>query len=181
MVCARCIKVVTENLRNIGLEVESVRLGEAEVQDPVSGLDMDAIRKALEADGFELIRDQREVLAERVKHVLIHRLEQISKKESVPKLSEDLSNTLNLEYSTISKTFSQLEEVTINSYFIRLKIEKAKELVEYGTMSFKEIAYHLGYSSHQHLSGQFREVTGMSMSDYRLQNHKKRDSLDEIL
>ena len=59
--------------------------------------------------------------------------------------------------------------------------EKAKELIQYDEMNFSEIAYELGYNNINHLSGQFKQVTGMSMSEYKQLNDKPRLPLDKIL
>ena len=59
--------------------------------------------------------------------------------------------------------------------------DKAKELIEYDEMNFSEIAYELGYHNLNPLSGQFKQVTGMSMSEYKRMNEKPRQPLDKIL
>ena len=95
-------------------------------------------------------------------------------------LSDYLAKNLAKSYANISRVFSKKEEITIEKYFIRLKIEKAKELVEYGNQSFSEIAYQLGYKNLQHLSRQFKQITGMSMSEYQKLQNPERTSLDKI-
>ncbi len=50
---------------------------------------------------------------------------------------------------------------------IHLRIERVKELLDYGELNAGEIAWKLGYSSVNYLSAQFRKVTGMSVSSYR--------------
>ena len=60
-----------------------------------------------------------------------------------------------------------------------MEIEKAKEVVEYNVLSFSEIAYRLGYKNLQHLSRQFKEQTGMSMSEYQKLQLPGRVSFDK--
>ena len=62
-----------------------------------------------------------------------------------------------------------------------LRIEKAKELIEYEELTFSQIAYELGFSNISHLSGQFKQVTGMSMSEYKKLDDKIRLPLDKLL
>ncbi|MCB0707328.1 MAG: helix-turn-helix domain-containing protein [Saprospiraceae bacterium] len=181
MVCSRCIKVVRQNLRGIGLDVQEVSLGVAKINIPENGLNLDDIRKALEMDGFELIQTPQQIMVEAVKHALILRLESADPKEHTQKLSDFISARLKRDYAGVSKSFSKSEKMSINNYYIRLKLEKAKELIKYGELSFKEIAFNLGYSSLQHLSGQFTKTFGLSMSDYKLQKHQNRDPLDQIV
>jgi AraC-like DNA-binding protein len=56
-----------------------------------------------------------------------------------------------------------------------------KELIVYDELTLSEIAYRLGYSSVQHLSNQFKKVTGLSPSYFKKLKSKKRKSLDRIL
>ena len=60
------------------------------------------------------------------------------------------------------------------------KIEKVKELLVYDEYTLNEIAFHLGYSSVQHLSNQFKKVTGLSPSHFKKIKEFKRKPLDEV-
>ena len=74
-----------------------------------------------------------------------------------------------------------MEGITIEKYFIQLKIEKAKEFIQYDQFNFTEVAYELGYSSVNYLSNQFKQATGMSMSTYKKLSNWGRKPLDKIL
>ena len=77
--------------------------------------------------------------------------------------------------------FSKKENITIEKYFIKLKIEKVKELIQLRQLTFSDIAYMLDYSSINHLSRQFKEIMGISMTDYKNSEEWQRDFLDEII
>ena len=64
---------------------------------------------------------------------------------------------------------------------LKLKIEKVKELIQLKQYSFSDVAYMLDYSSINHLSRQFKEIVGMSMSDYKNTEKWKRNFYDEII
>ena len=76
--------------------------------------------------------------------------------------------------------FSELENQTIEKYFIQQKIERVKELLTYGEKSLSEIAYLLNYSSVAHLSAQFKKVSEQTPSQYKLTQQKARKTLDTI-
>ena len=96
-------------------------------------------------------------------------------------LSEHISQAVQREYNYLSHLFSVVEGITIEQYFIRLRVEKVKELLVYGEMALGEIAFQLDYSSVAHLSGQFKKVTGLTPSYFRsLKNQKLRNSLDKL-
>uniref|UniRef100_UPI004048BDDF helix-turn-helix domain-containing protein n=1 Tax=Flavobacterium sp. TaxID=239 RepID=UPI004048BDDF len=56
-------------------------------------------------------------------------------------LSNYLKEKLHQDYSKLSNLFSQIEGISIEKYFINLKIEKVKELLFYDELSLSEIAY----------------------------------------
>ena len=180
MVCDRCIRVVREELEGIGLKVESVSLGEAEVIQPMQPVGRDRIREVLEASGFALLEDQRMRLVERVKAEIIQAVRRDAGEDPLGmKISNYLASRLNMDYNYLSSMFSASVGVTIEQYIIQQKIERAKELVQDGDLNLSEIAYKLGYSSVQHLSGQFKKITGMTASRYR-QEHSARRPLDKV-
>ena len=180
MVCDRCEMVIETALEALGLEVTHVQLGKAEVTRTGDHPTMKEIEKELDRFNFGLIKDEDSILTEKVKISLIEWVESGNLETDETSLSDYLAKKLAKSYASISRMFSKKEEVTIEKYFIRLKIEKAKERVEYGNLSFSEIAYGLGYKNLQHLSRQFKEITGMSMSEYQNLQNPERKSLDKI-
>ncbi len=81
--------------------------------------------------------------------------------------SDYLVERLGLSYSYLSTLFPKFEHITLEKFIILHKIEKVKELIEYEEFTLSEISLQLGYSSVQYLSNQFRQVTGISVSDYK--------------
>ncbi|WP_445385387.1 helix-turn-helix domain-containing protein [Robiginitalea sp. IMCC44478] len=178
MVCERCRKVLYQELQRAGIKVISLELGELVVPDEVSA-DAGIIREIIERNGFEIIDDQTTILVEKVKSLLIRKVEdQDLNKE---KISEYLSGELHTDYSIISKSFSLSTGMTIEKYLLRLKVEKAKELLQMDRQSFSEIAYTLGFSAGSHLAKQFKSITGMSMTEYKKLQQWNRKNYDKIL
>ena len=179
MVCDRCKKVLNEELTKIGVEVISMELGKVEVKDsPV--VTMAQINKIITANGFELIEDKEMLLVEHIKLFLISLVDQIPLQRT-KKLSTLLAEELNKDYSGLSKLFSRNEHITIEKFFIRLKLEKVKEWIQEGQHSFSEIAHLLDYTNSSHLSKQFKEATGLSMTEYKKSNRWLRRPLDKII
>jgi len=73
-----------------------------------------------------------------------------------------------------------VEGTTIEQYIIHQKIEKAKELLVYDELTLSEIAWQLGYSSIQHLSRQFKKVTGFTPSHFKKIKENRRKPLDKV-
>jgi AraC-like DNA-binding protein len=96
------------------------------------------------------------------------------------KLSSYLEKKLDIDYHTISTLFSSVANITVEQFFILQKIERAKELLKYGELTLSEIAFQLGYSSVQHLSNQFKKITGFTASQYKTFSENLRKPLDQI-
>lgn len=180
MVCPRCISTVTRVLQEAGLEVAEVKLGEARIRRGTIP-DFEQLNAALQKEGFEVLYDREKQLSESIKNILIDYLEHYQTQYEPVTTSVFLSEKLQLPYQQLSKVFSRQEGVTIEKFFIRLKIEKVKELLSYNQLTLSEIAYQLKYSSVQHLSNQFRKVAGVSVSDYKQQPAPPRTSLDALI
>jgi AraC family transcriptional regulator len=180
MVCPRCISTVTRVLQESGLDVAAVKLGEARLQGDLVP-DYEKLNAALKAEGFEVIYNREKQLSESIKTILIDYLEHYQTQYEPVTTSVFLSEKLHLPYQQLSKVFSRQEGITIEKYFIKLKIEKVKELLSYNQLTLSEIAYQLKYSSVQHLSNQFRKVAGISVSDYKQHPTAPRTSLDALI
>lgn len=181
MVCNRCITAVQNILNQSGITGAEVTLGEARVPQPFSREQLASFAAALEALGFELIDNKKTVLIERVKKGCRDYLAIIEDAgERKENLSAFLARQLHYEYSYLSDLFSSVEGLTIEQYFIRLRIEKAKELLVYDELSLSEIAFQLGYSSVHHLSAQFKKVTGLTPSYFKKIGSGRRKALDQL-
>lgn len=180
MICTRCLKVIQLDLESIGVELLELRLGKIRIRYPKDKVTLQQIEEFLEMDEFELVKDKDEAVSEEVKLVLIEMVSNLPI-DRTKKLSDFLAEKLFKDYWTLSKTFSKTEGRTIERYLILLRVEKAKELIGYDEMNFSEIAYELGYHNINHLSGQFKQVTGMSMTEYKQLKNKSRTPLDKIL
>jgi AraC-like DNA-binding protein len=179
MVCPRCVATVTDVLTQQGLAVQEVKLGEAVVtgdQEP----DIPAVSEALQAHGFELLQEKDEQLTDLIKTTLLEYQHHLEEEYHPITTSVYLSEKLGMSYQHLSKVFSQHTDTTIEKYLIRLKIERVKELISYGELTLSEIAFKLQYSSVQHLSNQFKKVTGISVTDYKKNPTIDRTSLDKL-
>jgi len=179
MVCDRCIKVLRDELRTKNIELLEIELGRLKL-DIDETEEKQVLVAMLEKNGFSLIDSSEKQLVEQVKIELIKLLKELPL-DLQQKLSTYLEEKLHREYSKISKVFSVNEHITIEKYFIKLKIEKVKELMQGQAHNFTEISQLLDYSNIQHLSRQFKTATGMSLSKYRADQKYFRTALDRIV
>lgn len=181
MVCDRCIRVVRQDLENIGIKVSKTELGYVELAEQVNTFQFQAIKHTLQNSGFELITDQRLAIVEQIKLLVINEVYQLNTdKNSSQNFSDFLVKKIGYEYSFISSLFSSVEKTTIEKYVIAQKIARTKELLFNGDLSLSEIAWKLNYSSVAHLSNQFKQLVGITPSEFKKVEHKKRHSIDQL-
>ncbi len=180
MVCNRCIKVVREEMEALDLQVVDIKLGEVLVAKGSQSIDFSKLNKRLEENGFELLDDKKARIVEKIKNIVI---EVVRKDEGeTPNLnfSDIIASGVGMDYTYLSNLFSSLESTTIERYIILQKIERVKELLVYNELTLSEIAWKTGYSSVQHLSSQFKKITGFTPSHFKKIREDKRRALDQV-
>ncbi|MDT0293168.1 helix-turn-helix domain-containing protein [Mesonia ostreae] len=179
MVCERCIKVLKNEIEAQQIELQEIELGRLQLNFK-NDKEIEQVEAIIKNNGFERINSTEEKVTEQVKLQLIQMLHRLPL-QIEEKLSTYLAKHINQDYSKISKIFSHTEEITIEKYFIKLKIEKVKELIQANEKNFTEISQLLDYSHINHLSRQFKAETGLSLSQYKSQHQNFRNPLDQIV
>ena len=180
MVCDRCIMVVRQQLENLNFQVTDITLGKATIgPDPGEGQLLE-ISSSLKLMGFELIDNEKQKVVEQIKNHIIQEVHYTDLSISHVIFSGLLSAKLLKDYAYLSRLFSEYEDITIEKFIIQQKVEKVKELMQYGQLNLNEIAYQMGYSSSAHLSAQFKNITGLTPSQYKNIEKNERKPLDKI-
>ena len=179
MVCPRCILSVEQIFRSKGIPIKKILLGEVESEEHLSVESLEKLSVELIKVGFEILDDAKAQLIDRIKNLLIQKIQEESIEPHFS-LNKFLSGKLFKEYSTLSKLFPEVEGITIEQFFILQKVEKAKELLFYKEQSLGEIALNLGYSSAQHLSAQFKRITGMTPTQFKSIGPGHRKPIDKL-
>jgi AraC family transcriptional regulator len=179
MVCDRCIMAVRRELEAVGAPYKNIQLGEVEL---TAGLPPDALErlgKNLQQAGFELLDDKKSRIVEKIKNTIVSLIHH-NENDLNLKLSALLEDKLEMEYHYLTTLFSAVEGITIEKYTILQRIERAKELLMYDELSLSQIADEMGYSSVQHLSQQFKKITGLTPSYFKNLKENKRKPLDKL-
>ncbi|MGV3631285.1 MAG: AraC family transcriptional regulator [Bacteroidota bacterium] len=179
MVCERCKMVVKTELEKLGLHPIAVQLGEAEFSVELTAQEIEAVQSALTQFGFELIDDRKSRVINKIKTLIIDLVHHQYHKLPV-NLSEYIVEHIPMDYSYISSLFTQVENTTIEHFYIRQKIEKVKELLVYDELNLNEISDHLNYSSASHLSKQFKKITGVTPLHFKRLKEQKRIPIENL-
>lgn len=180
MVCDRCIMVVRNELDALDFNYKNIQLGEVELANEPGSEQLELLRERLYGLGFEMLDDRKSALINQIKSTIIKLIHNSENEELNKKISVILAERLGKEYHYLSGLFSSIEGVTIEKYIILQRIERAKELLIYDEMTLNEISYALGYSSVQHLSLQFKKITGMTPTEFKNLSDKSRKPLDQV-
>lgn len=179
MVCNRCILVVKQQLEKLKISSCRVTLGEVETAGDIPHARIEQLQKSLATLGFELLDNSKQQIIEKIKNVIIQQVHH-TKEENNQNFSDLLSKSLHKDYSYLSSLFSEVVGITIEKYIINQRIEKVKELIIYDELNLSEIAYQLGYSSVAHLSTQFRKITGLTPTHFKVVGGSKRKPIDKV-
>lgn len=85
---------------------------------------------------------------------------------------KELANYLNLSESYLSKLFQKEMGISVSNYITNLKIDKAKNLLQYSEYSVSDIANYLAFSSQSHFIQVFQKKTGYTPYKYRIHHFR---------
>jgi len=175
----RCKMAVKAALKKLGLHFIVVDLGEVEIMETLSAEQRGLLINALHNSGLELMDDKRAILIEKIKNAII---EMVHHSDELIKInfSDFISKKLNHDYTYLANLFSEIQGTTIEQFIISHKVERIKELIIYDELNITEIAWKMNYSSVAHLSNQFKKVTGLSPTHFKLLKDKRRSPIEEI-
>ena len=114
----------------------------------------------------ELQADYSPTIQRCVEYIMLHYMEPLSLNE--------ISDSLKLAPSYLSKAFTREVGINLTSYIHKIKIKYAKEMLKaFPQLSVTEIAGHLSFESVSYFSYLFERYTKMTPTEYRKQGRKK--------
>lgn len=165
MVCHHCVEALRRILRELDIPCQEVGIGYAVLPDGVLSPQLEAqLDRKLAEQGFARVSDADDSMVQAIKAAVLDHVR--SESECRLKLSACIEKHLGVPYATLSRVFSSRQGRTIEKYAIAMRIERVKELLSYGTMSVTEIAFRTGFSSAAHLSRRFKDVTGLTPTQF---------------
>lgn len=127
-----------------------------------------------------MITDRQKKIISQVKKTINDIFNQNIQYDSRIKFSGLLADTLHMNYNAISQVFSETEGLSLEQYIITKRLERVKALLVYTDFKLTEIAYVTGFSSINHLSRQFKELTGLTPSHFKLLRSEKRKVIKKL-
>jgi len=158
--------IVKDVLKRSGLHCVFIVLGQVDIKEDISLVQLGELKTALLKFGLVILDDKKSILIEKIKKVIVE-LVHYSDEPSKITFSCFLSEKLNYDYTYLSNLFSEVEGINIEHYLITHKIERVKELLVYDELSLTEISYNMNYSSVAHMCNQFKKITGLTPTNFK--------------
>lgn len=174
---ALCRKVLDDQLKEYGLKYRMLDFGEVEFYEDFTQEQHLVFKKKLQDYGIEIIESQKIALVQKIKDAIVGLV--FAENNISIKASIYIAEKLNHSYGYLSNLFSEITYTSIENFIIIQKIEYAKELMLSNKYSLTEISLKLNYSSVAHLSSQFKNITGLTPSQF-LKIIGKRKNLKEV-
>ena len=165
MICLRCVLAVERILHDNNIPFEQIEIGAIHMAD-IAPTHRIILENALTQIGLEIINERAQNICQQIKNILIDVLYNRKNQLNI-NLSEHLSDLLHLNYHYLSYLFATVEKTTIEKYFIQQKIQYVQSLLLDSNLTISQIAWELNYSSVAHLSQQFKQLTGLTPSQFR--------------
>jgi len=179
MVSLRCKNLVMATLDQLSIAYNFVDLGFADLPSQLSDKSLILLNTKLKASGLEILDNHNAIIIDHIKNIIV---ELVHSNEATPlvNLSEFIANKLSLDYGYLTNLFTKVKGETIQHFYIKHKIEKAKELIFYDEKTLTEIADYLHYSSIAHFSNQFKKVTGLAPSVFKKMKMERKINIEHL-
>ena len=168
-----CKKVLETKLNELNIKYRILAFGEVELLEKIPTDVYEALNNALKDYGVEIVENQKSILVQKIKDVIIDMVFSEDSTINV-KSSVYLSEKLGHSYGYLSNLFSEVTYTSIENFIIIQKIEYTKQLLLSTDLNLTEIAFKLNYSSVAHLSTQFKNNTGITPSAFQRIISKRR-------
>lgn len=90
----------------------------------------------------------------------------------------DIAESVGVSVSTLKKAFLKESGGGVNHYYIKMKLERACEMLSSSSLTVGEIAERVGFASQFYFSEQFKKNYGMPPVEYR---NKQRENCRELM
>ncbi|CAM2882070.1 response regulator [Paenibacillus sediminis] len=100
--------------------------------------------------------------------MILHRIYEYVNQNYANDISlSELADKFHLNYSYLSSYFKQRTNENLTTFINRVRIDKAKELLQNYELSISQISQLTGFSDHNYFSKVFKKMTGMTPVEYR--------------
>lgn len=168
---ANNVKKVAAALREKGIKLDASRLEDALLQtrqlEPKMFDSMVSLLKFM-ADHLSSIGNQLAIRQNHAEPVFITRARKYIEENITEELPlSRVASAVNTSSFYFCKMFKKVTGLNFTHYVSRVRVEKAKELLQNPNLRISEIAFEVGFQSLTHFNRVFRNITGVSPTQFR--------------
>ncbi len=180
MVCSCSLVLVRQLLQQHGVDIIEITLGKVKLSFENGKFSLSIFNQLIHPYGLAVVENRNDQLISQIKVTVVELIHEMNNVDSIVRKSDYLVEKLGLSYPYLSRLFSDHEQITLEKYIILQKIERIKHLIDSDEYSLSEIAFMMDYSSVQYLSNQFRQITGLTVSEYKKSDGSSKVPIDLI-
>jgi two-component system response regulator YesN len=79
---------------------------------------------------------------------------------------DDMAEYVSISSYYLSRIFKKVEGINFKDYLIKIRMEKAKNMLRTGDKSVKQVGISVGYSDQDYFSKAFKKYTSFSPREY---------------
>lgn len=167
---SRYIRMVSHLFNKLSLQHKSLYFLHSEVDEQLEQIYKYTTLPALQAHITKLITDYTSRIVRDDTEVLIKRLLNLIHRHYVENLKLDtLAEVFSYNSAYLGKLFKSSTGLSFNSYHDKVRIDKAKELLDQG-FKIHQAAHEVGFSDVDYFREKFKKLEGISPSEYRRKN-----------
>ncbi len=128
----------------------------------------ETLEKAVNEWKEQALHQKRLVTTTTKKKTGIHLIEEFVRQNYQNEINlQEIADRFFFSREYISRKFKQEFDETITDYVMKIRMEKAKELLENPHLKIYEIANHVGYQNEKYFSKLFKKLIGLRPNEYR--------------
>ena len=172
MVSIRCRLIAKDALVQLGYPYCVTSKGLINLPQNLLAPHRKELSAILRASGMVLLDKKKSQLVDRIDKALdaLLLMEKPLMPEKIPQL---LEKEVGEKFAALANLISEVKGVSIEHYQLMKKIEVVKERLIYEDVSVTEIAMRLGFGSRSVMSYQFKKMTGLSPTYYKILRIKR--------
>ncbi len=118
----------------------------------------ESVEQTVQEQAVQCLNSENQVIRQAQQYIADH----VTEKLTVPVIAQ----AVQVSASYLTALFHRHLQIAPGEYIRRIKLEKSRQMIRQGQMNFTEIAESLQYSTIHHFSRQFKQMFGMTPSEY---------------
>lgn len=174
VVCHCCVRIIKEEMEKNNISLVHIAAGDVTIAYDENAFNDNEIEKIFNKNGFQIIKNQEKIFVDRIKKTVTELVQYAENKNA--SFIENLVEKLDCSFSYLSSIFAKYEDLSLDEYIEKHKIEKAKYFLKSGELSVCEIAHTLEYPYSTDFEKKFYNYVGIKISDF-IKNSKSNNQL----